>query len=92
MIPTKAFPVAISILKTLYKGKRKIGKMTGAAADYAAKKGHTTIAKGLYGTRQKAHKFSRGTGKYMKRNPKEASYGAGIGTVILGNKLFGDDD
>jgi len=91
MIP-KAFPVAISMLKTLYKGKRKIGKMTGAAGDFAAKKGHTNIAKAIYGTRQKAHKLSRGTGKYMKKNPKEASYAAGIGTVVLGSALFGDDD
>ena len=73
MIP-KAFPVAISMLKTLYKGKRKIGKMAGAAGDLAAKKGHTNVAKAIYGTRQKAHKLSRGTGKYMKKNPKEASY------------------
>jgi len=90
MIP-KAFPLSISILKTLYRGKRKIGKYTGKAGDFAAKKGHTNIAKGIYGTRQKAHKFSRGTGKYMKKNPKEASYAAGIGTVILGDALFGDD-
>tara|TARA_R100000329_G_scaffold99568_1_gene82184 strand:+ start:270 stop:545 length:276 start_codon:yes stop_codon:yes gene_type:complete len=91
MIP-KAFPVAISMLKTLYKGKRKIGKMTGAAGDFAAKKGHPNVAKAIYGTRQKAHKLSRGTGKYMKKNPKEASYAAGIGTVVLGSALFGDDD
>ena len=80
MIPTKAFPVAISILKTLYKGKRKIGKMTGAAGDYAAKKGHTNLAKGLYGASDKAHKGSRATGKWIKKNPKVSS--AITGAVI----------
>ena len=88
MIPAGAFPVGISILKTLYKGKKKLGK----AASFAAKKGYAKTSKFVTGVSQKAHKFSRASGKYMKRNPKEASYGAGIGTVILGNKLFGSDD
>ena len=92
MIPAGAFPVGISILKKLYKGKKKLGKASKATASFAAKKGYVKTSKFITGTSQKAHKFSRATGKYIKRNPKEASYGAGIGTVILGNKLFGSDD
>ena len=92
MIPTHAFPVAVSMLKTLYKAKKKIGKGSKAAAGFAAKKGFGKTSQFITGTSKKAHKFTRASGKYMKRNPKEASYAAGIGTVILGNKLFGGND
>ena len=81
MIPfVGAGRIGVSMLRTLYKGKKKIGKMTKMTADYAAKKGHPGIAKGLYGASQKAHKGSRATGKWIKKNPKVSS--AITGAVI----------
>ena len=74
MIPfVAAGRVGVSMLRTLYKGKKKIGKMTEGAAKYAAKKGHPGIAKGLYGAQKKAHLGSKATGKWIKQNPKTSS-------------------
>ena len=74
MIPfVAAGRIGVSMLRTLYKGKKKIGKVTKMTADYAAKKGQPGIAKGLYGASQKAHKGSRATGKWIKKNPKVSS-------------------
>jgi len=81
MIPfVAAGRVGVSMLRTLYKGKKKIGKMTEGAAKYATKKGHPGIAKGLYGAQDKAHKGTKATGKWIKKNPKVSS--AITGAVI----------
>jgi hypothetical protein len=92
MIPTKAFPVAISVFKTLYRGKKKLGKASKATASFAAKKGYAKTSKFVTGVSQKAHKFTIASGKWMKKNPKEASFAAGVGTVIGVNILFSSDD
>ena len=89
MIPIKAFPVAISMLKGLYKTKKKIGKGSKAAASFAAKKGFGKTSQFITGASKKTHKFTRASGRWIKRNPKEASFAAGVGTVIGVNKLFG---
>ena len=81
MIPfVAAGRIGVSMLRTLYKGKKKIGKVTKMTADYAAKKGQPGIAKGLYGAQKKAHIGSKATGKWIKRNPKVSS--AITGAVI----------
>jgi len=91
MIPTKAFPVAISLLKTLYKGKKKIGKGSAFLASKAGKAGWSKTSKAITGLSNKTHKGTRALGKFAKRNPKEASFYAGIGTTVAVNKLFSDD-
>ena len=81
MIPfVAAGRIGVSMLRTLYKGKKKLGKVTKITAEYAAKKGQPGIAKGLYGASDKAHKGSRATGKWIKKNPKVSS--AITGAVI----------
>ena len=54
--------------------------MTESAAKYASQKGHPNIAKGLYGAQDKAHKGTKATGKWIKKNPKVSS--AITGAVI----------
>ena len=81
MIPfVAAGRVGVSMLKTLYTGKKKLGKMPSGAAKYASQKGYPGVAKGLYGAQDKAHKGSKATGKWIKKNPKVSS--AITGAVI----------
>ena len=68
---------AKKFLKTLYKGKRKIGKAVEEGATFAGKKGYTKASKFISGTRKKAHQGSRLFGQTIKENPKLSSFIAG---------------
>ena len=88
MIPAiKAGTIGLRILKTLYKGKKKIGKGSAFLADKAGKAGYTKTSKIITGASKKAHKASRVIGKDIKENPKIASFIGGLGTY----NLFDDD-
>ena len=79
---------AKKFLKTLYKGKRKVGKAVEEGATFAGKKGYTKTSKFISGTRKKAHQASRFTGQAIRENPKIASFGAGAYTY----KFTKDDE
>ena len=68
---------AKKFLKTLYKGKRKVGKQVEKAASFAGKEGHVKTSKFISGARKKAHKGSRLFGQTIKENPKLSSFVAG---------------
>jgi|TARA_B100000459_G_scaffold147258_1_gene116093 hypothetical protein len=88
MIPAiKAGTIGLRILKTLYKGKKKIGKGSKFLADKAAKEGFAGTSKVITGVSKKAHKASRFTGQAIKENPKLSSFVGGIGTY----KFFDDE-
>ena len=58
--------VGLRILKTLYKGKRKIGKASAIVADKAGKSGFTGTSKAITGASKKIHSGSKIVGKNMK--------------------------
>ena len=65
--------VGLRILKTLYKGKRKIGKGSALVADKLGKAGFSGTSKAITGTSQKAHKASKYLGKKIKKYPLASS-------------------
>ena len=75
---------AKKFLKTLYKGKRKLGKQVEKGAAFAGKEGYTKTSKFISGTRKKVHKGSRLFGQTIKENPKLSSFIAG---GYVGKKL-----
>jgi hypothetical protein len=79
---------ARKMLKTLYKGKRKLGKQVEKGAAFAGKEGYTKTSKFISGTRKKAHKGSRLFGQAIKENPKLSSFIAG---GYVSKKLNEDD-
>ena len=79
---------AKKMLKTLYLGKRKLGKQVEKAASFAGKEGYTKTSKFISGTRKKAHQGSRLFGQAIKENPKLASFVGGMGTY----KFLNDDE
>ena len=68
---------ARKFLRTLYKGKRKLGKQVEKGAAFAGKEGYTKTSKFISGSRKKAHKASRFAGQAIRENPKLASFIAG---------------
>ena len=72
-IPFAAGGAAMKILRMLYKGKKKIGKGTGMAADYAAKSNLPRVSKAITGASQKTQKGYMATKKLAKKNPKRAA-------------------
>ena len=73
MIPVAAAgSVGLRILKTLYKGKKWIGKGSKKAAEFAGKH-HAGTSKFITGTTQKVHKGTKFVGKKIKKYPKTAS-------------------
>ena len=73
MIPVAAAgSVGLRILKTLYKGKKWIGKGSKKAAEFAGKH-HAGTSKFITGTSQKVHKGTKFVGKKIKKYPKTAS-------------------
>ena len=76
------------MLRTLYLGKRKIGKQVEKAATFAGKEGYTKTSKFISGSRKKAHKASRFVGQAIKENPKLASFIGGGYTY----KFLNDDE
>jgi hypothetical protein len=79
--------VGKKMLRTLYLGKRKVGKQVEKAATFAGKKGYAKTSKFITGARKKAHKASRFTGQAIRENPKLASFIGGGFTY-----KFLDDD
>jgi len=74
MIPLAAAgTVGLRILRTLYKGKKLVGRGSKKVADFAAKKGATGTSKFITGTSQKVHKGTKYVGKKIKKYPKSAS-------------------
>ena len=73
MIPVLAAgSVGLRILKTLYKGKKLIGRGSKKAASFAGKH-HAGTSKFITGTSQKVHKGTRLAGRKIKKYPKTAS-------------------
>jgi hypothetical protein len=79
MIPMgmKAGSMGLKILKTLYKGKAKIGKGSAYLADKAGKAKFTGTSKAITGASKKVHKGTRYLAKEIKKNPKVSSFIAG---------------
>ena len=74
MIPVAAAgSVGLRILKTLYKGKKMIGRGTKKAADFAGKKGFSGTSEFISGTSKKVHSGTKYVGKKIKKYPKSAS-------------------
>jgi hypothetical protein len=82
MIPAVAAgSVGLRILKTLYKGKKKLGKGSALVADKAGKAGFTGTSKAITGASKKIHSGSRQVGKFVKKNPKASSFAGGVATI-----------
>ena len=74
MIPfVAAGRVGVSMLKYLYKGKKKLGKFAKKSAEYTAKKGHTKVSQAITGASQKGHIYSKKFGKTLKKYPKTSA-------------------
>jgi hypothetical protein len=84
MIPVAAAgTVGLRILRTLYKGKKWLGKGSKKAAAFAGKH-HAGTSKFITGTSQKAHKSSRWIGKKIKKYPKSsAAIGGAVGWDLI---------
>ena len=63
--------VGLRILKTLYKGKRKIGKASAIVADKAGKAGFTGTSKAITGASKKIHSGSKIVGKTIRNILKD---------------------
>ena len=73
MIPVAAAgSVGLRILKTLYKGKKWIGRGSKKTAEFAGKH-HAGTSKFITGTTQKVHKGTRWAGKKIKKYPKTSA-------------------
>ena len=72
-IPFAAGGAAMKMLRMLYKAKKKVGKGTGMAADFAAKKNLPKVSKAITGTSQKTQKGYMATKKLAKKYPKSAA-------------------
>jgi len=72
-IPFAAGGAAMKMLRMLYKAKKKVGKGTGMAADFAAKKNLPRVSKAITGTSQKTQKGYMATKKLAKKYPKSAA-------------------
>ena len=82
MIPAVAAgTMGLRILKTLYKGKKKLGKGSALVADKAGKAGFTGTSKAITGASQKIHSGSRMAGKTIKKYPKSSSFAGGVATI-----------
>ena len=82
MIPAVAAgTMGLRILKTLYKGKKKLGKGSALLADKAGKAGFTGTSKAITGASKKIHSGSRLAGKTIKKYPKSSSFAGGVATI-----------
>ena len=84
MIPIAAAgSVGLRILKTLYKGKKWIGRGSKKAAEFAGKH-HAGTSKFITGASQKTHKGVRLAQRKIKKHPKtSAAIGGAIGWDML---------
>ena len=73
MIPIAAAgTVGLRILKTLYKGKKWIGRGSKKTAEFAAKH-HAGTSKAITGASQKVHKGTKYVARKIKKHPKSSS-------------------
>ena len=86
-IPYAAGGAAMKMLRMLYKVKKKAGKGTEIASDFAARKGFTKTSQTITGAQQKLHKGYRKGKKLAKENPKTSAAIAGA----IGYDIFDDD-
>ena len=86
MIPVAAAgTVGLRILKTLYKGKKWIGRGSKKAADFAAKH-HAETSRFITGTSQKVHKGTKYVARKIKKYPKtSAALGGAVAWDIVDN-------
>ena len=88
MIPfVGAGRVGVSMLRYLYKGKKKLGKFAKKTAEYTAKKGHTKVSQAITGASQKGHIYSKKFGKTIKKYPKTS---AAVSGAVLWDVLDRD--
>ena len=73
--------VGLRILKTLYKGKRKVGKVTAKVADKVGQAGFTKTSQAITGASKKIHTGSKIVGKTIKKYPKGSSFLGGAATI-----------
>ena len=78
-LPFMAGGHAMRFLRTLYKGKKKLGTASKKAAEFAAKKDMPKTSQFITGASQKAHKGTMIAKKYAKKYPKSA---AAIGGAV----------
>ena len=85
MIPfVAAGRVGVSMLRYLYKGKKKLGTFAKKSAEYTAKKGHAKTSQFITGASKKGHEYSKKTGKLIKKYPKASAAVTGaVGWDIL---------
>ena len=86
MIPVglKAGSMGLKILRTLYKGKAKIGSASKSAASFAAKKGFGKTSQAITGLSQKTHKGTKLAKSKIKQYPKSsAAIGGAVGWDLI---------
>ena len=86
-IPFAAGGAAMKMLKMLYKAKKKTGKSSQMAADFAAKKGFTKTSSAITGASQKVHKGTMKAKQLAKKYPKSTAALTGA----IGYDIFDDD-
>jgi len=86
MIPVAAAgTIGLRILKTLYKGKKWIGRGSKTASGFAAKH-HAGTSKFITGTSQKVHKGTKYVARKIKKYPKtSAALGGAVAWDIVDN-------
>jgi len=75
MIPVglKAGSMGLRFLRTLYKGKAKIGSVAKKSADLAANKGFPKTSQFISGAAQKTHKGTKNIKQFVKKHPKSSA-------------------
>ena len=86
MIPLAAAgTVGLRILRTLYKGKKWIGKGSKKVASFAGKH-HAGTSKAITGASQKVHKGTKYVARKIKKHPKtSAALGGAVAWDIVDN-------
>jgi hypothetical protein len=82
MIPValRAGSMGLKFLRTLYKGKAKIGTAAKKSATFAANKGFPKTSQFITGTAKKTHKGTKNIKKFVKKYPKSSA--AVTGAVV----------
>jgi len=75
MIPVglKAGSMGLRFLRTLYKGKAKIGSAAKKSATLAANKGFPKTSQFISGAAQKTHKGTKNIKQFVKKHPKSSA-------------------
>ena len=86
MIPVAAAgTVGLRILKSLYKGKKWIGRGSKKASEFSAKH-HAGTSKAITGASQKVHKGTKYVARKIKKHPKtSAALGGAVAWDIVDN-------